>query len=99
MGLAATAANFHTSPLYRTDLCVSASNLDDFIKLCPLSIQRAVEFLEARQEPLVDLQGHSYMHGGGKGVVGTLAPIDMVVGMYWGFGAKLSTQNLNSPMG
>lgn len=85
--------------LIPTNLCVSASDLDDVIELCPLFVQRTAELPEARQEPLVDLQGYSNMHGGGKSVVGTLAPVDMVVGMDGVFRAKLPTQNLNSPVG
>jgi hypothetical protein len=76
---------------------MGASNLDNVIKFRPLFVKRSVEFLEARQEPLVNLQGHRNMHCSGESVIGALASINVVIGVNWGFGAKLSTQNLNRP--
>ena len=68
-------------------LSVCAANLDDVIELFPLLLQRTVQHVQPRQQPLVDLHGNGHMHGGGECVVGALAAVDVVVGVHGCLGA------------
>ena len=47
------------------------------------------------QQASVDLHSNSNMHGRGKGVVGALAAVDMVVWMNWSLGAHLPAKDFN----
>lgn len=60
---------------------MGAAYFDDIIKLHPLFIKRVVDLPEARQEALLYFQGDGNVHGSGEGIVGALAPIDVVIRM------------------
>ena len=60
---------------------VRAPALDDGVELRGLRYQRFVGVLQGREEAGVHLGHGGNVHGGGEGVVGGLALVDVVVGM------------------
>ncbi len=62
-------------------LGMGAADLDDVLPGLGLVVQRVVQMLQRRDQPVLDLLRAGDVHGGGIGVVGRLAHIDVIVGM------------------
>ena len=86
------AAEFLAQGERRGVLHVGASDLQYVLERLSLVFQRLVKAGQRRIEPIGDLLGGGDMHGRGKGIVGGLAEIDVVVGVNRLLGAELAAQ-------
>ena len=80
-------------------LQVGATDLDDVVELGALGGQRGAQGLQRRQQMVLDLNGGGHVHGGGEGIVGRLAAIDVVVRMDLARFAALAAQQLGGAVG
>mmetsp|Transcript_29221 Transcript_29221/g.74970 ORF Transcript_29221/g.74970 Transcript_29221/m.74970 type:complete len:415 (-) Transcript_29221:64-1308(-) len=92
------AAKFLAQGQGRRVLGVRAPDLDDGVKLFGLGVQRGLQLLELGDEALVDLGGGGDVHDRREGVVGALALVDVVVGVYH-LGPQLAAQDLDRAVG
>lgn len=61
---------------------VGPADLDNVGEFVALGLEGVLETAEGRQETFMGLDDGGDVHGGGEGVVGGLALIDMVIGMH-----------------
>ncbi len=80
-------------------LQVGAAHHDDVVVLLGLGRQLIAEPGDGRVEPLIQLGHHRDVHGGGEGVVGGLAAVDVVVGVHGRLRAAHSPGELDGPVG
>jgi hypothetical protein len=66
---------------------------------CRCVFKRLIEAGERRVQSISELDRRGDMHGGGKGVVGRLAEIDVIVGMDRMFRSQGATKQLARPVG
>ena len=64
-----------------------------------LVVQRLVQVLQRRDQPVLHLLGAGDVHGGRIGVVRRLAHVDVVVGVHGLLGAHLAAQHLDGAVG
>ncbi|KAI3478944.1 hypothetical protein L1887_59065 [Cichorium endivia] len=74
---------------------VGASDLDDVVELGALLVEGGAEVLEGGDEVVGDLGDRGDVHGGGEGVVGGLAHVDVVVGVDGVLAAELAAEDLD----
>jgi hypothetical protein len=80
-------------------LQVGAADFDHVNPLHGLGPDRLGELVKARQRVPTNREQGGDVHGGGEAVVGRLAHVDVVVGVYRVFGAQLAAQQLASSVG
>ena len=78
---------------------MGAADLENVLERLCLVLQRLIELRQRRVEPVSELEPRRDMHGGGKGVVGRLAEIDVIVGMDRMLRAELAAEELARPVG
>ena len=76
-------------------LGVGASDFDDGGKLRLFCRQRGNERIKGGQHSVMNHAGGGNVHGGGKGIVGGLTHVAMVIGMDGVFAAARSPQRFN----
>ena len=71
---------------------MGAADLDDRRECLGLGVERGLQMLQRRNEPLGDLLRRRDMHRGREAVVGRLAHVDMIVGMDRRFRTELAAE-------
>ena len=78
---------------------VRTPDLHDVSPLDGFGVKGVAQGADARQEAMREGFSRSDVHGRGKGIVGRLRSVDVVVGVDWGFGAQHATGKLDGPVG
>ncbi len=78
---------------------VGPADLDDVLESFPFLIQRLAQALDGGNEAFVDPFHCRDVHGSGEGVIGRLAPVDVVVRVHWVLASHLAAGNFNGAVG
>ena len=79
-------------------LRMGPADLDDVLELLRLRRQRRLQLAQTRQQRVPRHHADPHMHGRRESVIRGLAHVAMVIGVYGGLRAHLTTQNLNRPV-
>ena len=92
-------AKFLPKSQWRCVLAVGPANFDNLIKFSRLGSECRMQLLQAREGDFRHNLGTRNVHGGRKGIVGTLSHVTVIIGMDRRLATDLTTQNLNGSVG
>ena len=78
---------------------MGAADLEDVLERLRLVLERLIEAGERWVQSIGELDRRGDMHGGGKGIVGGLAEIDVIVGMDRMLRPRGAAEELARPVG
>ena len=77
---------------------MSPADFDQILELFGFFVDGIAELSDRGKKGLFEFRYSGQVHGGGKGVVGGLGHVDVIVGMDWLFRAEHSSSHFNRPV-
>ena len=78
---------------------MSPADFDQILELFGFFVDGIAELSDRWKKGLFEFRYSGQVHGGGKGVIGGLGHVDVIVGMDWLFRAQHSSSHFNRPVG